>query len=184
MNDRIKKLLQTGMWIVLGLLLIRYLIGGFETVKDYVSAASEVITLTMFFMGLYAKFLWKFNPLEKLPKIIGEYEGEIEFIFDEVESKKMVTVKINQTLLTTNVCIITDEISSNTLTSSLLLENGEYVLYYTYITNPKSKYSFDNPINLGTCRLQIWDRNHLSGKYWTSRHTSGDISLERKLNKK
>lgn len=182
MNDGIKKFLIKGLWTAIVLLLIRYFIGGFETIYDYVGAASEAISFAMILMGSYSTFLWKFNPLEKLPKVMGKYEGTIEYLFNDLEGEKKVTVLINQTLLTTSVRIITDEISSKTITSSFLFENGEYVLYYTYITNPKAKFSTNNPIQFGTCRLQIEDKNHLNGIYWTSRHTAGDIFLERIVN--
>lgn len=56
-------------------------------------------------------------------------------------------------------------------------ENEQYVLYYTYITNPKSKYSKENPIQYGTCRLLINSTDKLTGTYWTSRKTIGDMEL-------
>ena len=60
-------------------------------------------------------------------------------------------------------------------------ENGEYVLYYTYITNPKSRYSTDNPVQYGTCRMTIQSDGLLTGNYWTTRKTKGDITFKKKL---
>ena len=57
--------------------------------------------------------------------------------------------------------------------------DDEYILYYTYITNPKNKYSKLNPIQYGTCRLATSNPNNLVGVYWTSRQTIGDIELKR-----
>ena len=177
MNEGIKKILKKGLWVALILFVIRYFIGGLKTVYDYIGAASEVISLTVILLGVYATVLWQFNPFEKLPKIMGRYEGTIEYCFNNVESEKKVTVVIHQTLFTTNVRIVTDEVSSSTITSSFLCENDEYVLYYTYITTPKARISDGNPMQFGTCRLRLEDKDCLIGTYWTSRHTVGDISL-------
>lgn len=76
---------------------------------------------------------------------MGEYSGFIEYSYNGTFDKKEATIKISQSLLSTNVKIATDEITSNTIASSIVFENSEYVLYYNYITNPKSKYSKDNP---------------------------------------
>ncbi len=96
-----------------------------------------------------------------------------------VESKKDTLVKVKQTLLSIKIQITTNEITSNTIVGNLVEENEEYVLYYTYITNPKSKYSKENLIQYGTCRLLTNDKNRLVGTYWTSRQTIGDIELEK-----
>lgn len=97
----------------------------------------------------------------------------------EVLTKKEAMIKINQSLLSTKVKIFTNEITSNTITSNIVYENGEYVLYYTYITNPKSKYSRENPIQYGTCRVISKSESELQGSYWTTRQTIGDIYLKR-----
>ena len=72
--------------------------------------------------------------------------------------------------------ITTNEITSNTIVANLVEENEEYILYYTYITNPKSK---ENPIQHGTCRLMLSNKDCLTGSYWTSRQTIGDIELKK-----
>lgn len=110
---------------------------------------------------------------------MGTYQGIIEYSFNGVAEEKETFVKIKQTLLSIKIQITTNEITSNTIVGNLVEENDEYVLYYTYITNPRSKYSKENPIQYGTCRLLTNNKNHLSGTYWTSRQTIGDIELER-----
>ena len=110
---------------------------------------------------------------------MGIYQGIIEYSFNGVAEEKETFVKIKQTLLSIKIQITTNEITSNTIVGNLVEENDEYVLYYTYITNPRSKYSKENPIQYGTCRLLTNNKNHLPGTYWTSRQTIGDIELER-----
>lgn len=97
------------------------------------------------------------------------------------EITKSIQINIKQSLLQTNVEIITNEISSQSITSSLVLENEQSILYYTYITSPKSSYSTNNPIQYGTCRIMIRDVELPVGTYWTSRQTKGDITFKSKL---
>ena len=97
---------------------------------------------------------------------MGTYNGIIEYNFDGKDSRKKVVVVIRQTLLSIKIQIKTNEITSNTIVGNLVEEMDEYILYYTYITNPKSKYSKLNPIQYGTCRLATSNPNNLIGVYW------------------
>lgn len=184
MDSRIIKLLSKSLWVALALFTIRYLIWNFNSLYDFIGAAGEVISITIVIMGLYSGFLWRYNPLEKMPKLMGLYEGIIEYSYNGTLAKKDTFVKIRQTLLSIKVQITTNEITSNTIVANLIEENEEYVLYYTYITNPKSKYSKKNPIQHGTCRLILSAKDCLTGNYWTSRQTIGDIELKRINNSK
>ena len=184
MDSRIIKLLLNSLWVALTLFAIRYLIWNFNSIYDFVGAAGEVISITIFIMGIYSRFLWRYNPLEKTPKLMGLYEGIIEYSYNGTVVKKDTFVKIRQTLLSVKVQITTNEITSNTIIANLVEENEEYILYYTYITNPKSKYSKENPIQHGTCRLILSTKDCLTGNYWTSRQTIGDIELKRINNSK
>lgn len=180
MDSRIIKLLSKSLWVALALFAIRYLIWNFNSLYDFIGAAGEVISFTIVIMGLYSGFLWRYNPLEKIPKLMGDYEGVIEYSYNGTVVKKDTFVKIRQTLLSIKVQITTNEITSNTIVANLVEENEEYILYYTYITNPKSKYSKKNPIQHGTCRLILSNKDCLIGNYWTSRRTTGDIELRKK----
>ena len=139
----------------------------------------EAICASVFLMEIYNCFLWKYNPFEKTPKIMGNYKGKINYSYNDNKSMKNVSLKINQTLLSVKVSMNTNEIKSNTVVSDLVKENDEYVLYYTYITNPKSKYSDANPIQYGSCRIGITNKDKLEGIYWTNRKTIGDISIRK-----
>lgn len=181
-DNRTIKFLSKGLWLALILFVLRYLIWKFSSLYDFIGAAGEVISVTLFIMGLYCSCLWKYNPFEKTPKLIGTYNGIIEYNFDGKDSRKNVVVVIRQTLLSIKIQIKTNEITSNTIVGNLVEEMDEYILYYTYITNPKSKYSKLNPIQYGTCRLATSNPNNLVGVYWTSRQTIGDIELKRVKN--
>lgn len=183
MNDRITAFVKKSIWVAIGLFVVRYLICPFESLYDGIGAVGEVIGVTTIVMSLYNAFFWQYMPFEKTPRLMGDYTGFIEYDYDGVIGKKDTTVVIEQTLLTVKVKLITDEITSYTITGNIIEENSKYVLYYTYIKNPKSKYSKENPIQYGTARIVIDQKDELIGTYWTSSKTIGDIELT-KLNKK
>jgi len=183
MADNTVKFLTKGIWVAIAFFVIRCIISMPESAYDIFGFAGEAISVTTILMGVYNSILWKYNPLEKLPRLKGRYEGKIEYSFTGKEEIKHIEVIIKQTLLSVKVKITTDEITSNTIVSNLVDENGEYILYYTYITNPKSKFRNENPIQYGTCRLTIKSMTELKGVYWTSRQTIGDMNLTMKERK-
>jgi hypothetical protein len=180
MTENTMKFVKKGLWLVLLIFIIRCLITKPISFYDCYGFAGEAIGIALILMGLYERWLWQYSPFEKIPKIKGEYFGYIEYSYNGNFDKKEATIKINQSLLSTNVKITTDEITSNTIASNIVRENGEYVLYYTYVTNPKSKYSKENPIQYGTCRVISKNESELQGSYWTTRQTIGDIYLRSK----
>jgi len=178
-SEKINKFLSKGLWVSITLFVVRCIISTPGSAYDCFGAAGEAIAATIIVMSLYNAKLWKLNPLEKEPRLMGTYSGSIEYCFNGKAEVKNVKVIIKQTALKVNVKIVTDEITSNTIASNLIRENGDYVLYYTYITNPKSKYSKRNPVQYGTCRLTLNGECELIGSYWTSRETIGDIKLKK-----
>jgi hypothetical protein len=181
MNDSIKKFLIIGLCVAIGLFILFYTITKPTGTYDIINCVSKAISLTVVLMGFYERFLWKFNFLDKTPQINGFYSGTIEYEYNNKPEMKKASIEINQSLLSVRVKIITNEITSSTIVGNLIIENEENILYYTYITNPKSKYSQDNPVQYGTCRLLTKNKNELQGTYWTSRQTKGDINLKRSI---
>lgn len=179
MEERVSKFLTKGLWVAIALFILLFLILKPTSAYDYFGVAGEAIGIAVIIMGVYNAILWRYNPLEKAPRLMGQYNGHIEYNFTGALESKPVNVIIKQTALTVTVKIVTDEITSNTITSNLVEENDEFVLYYTYITNPRSRYSGENPIQHGTCRLTESGESKLQGTYWTSRKTIGDIELEK-----
>lgn len=182
MINRIKGFLTKCLWVVIIVFIAEYFILGINSPYELFSMCGEAISITLVIMvGLYNCILWRYNPFEKTPKLKGKYDGKIEYYQFDDYMKKDIEVTIEQTLLSIRVNITTNEITSSTIISSIEKENNQDVLYYTYITNPKNRYSQENPIQYGTCRLLITDKGVLTGVYWTSRNTSGDIELKRHI---
>lgn len=181
MKEQEKSFLKKASWVVVITFALRCLIKIPASAYECFGFAGEAISIGLIIMALYERVLWRYNPFEKMPKIFGEYTATLEYETDSNFKKKKIKIIVVQSLLHVAVKIITNEITSNTVTSDFMYENGEYVLYYTYITNPKSRYSTDNPIQYGTCRLTIQGDGLLAGGYWTTRKTKGDITFKEKL---
>ena len=156
---------------------IAFLTAQDTSIEGLFSASSKGITIGTIAAIAYEKFLWRLNPFEKRPRLSEHYDCVIEYSHDKGEGCKKTTAFVKQTLLTASVSFHTDEIISNTKASELVDESGRYVLYYTYLTTPLMRYSRKNPIQYGTCRLEVMDDGELRGSYWTSSATTGDIKL-------
>ena len=193
MNENAIGFIKKSLYIFAGICIICFLVKksifGLDSVMDYLDIVEQAVTFTIPITILYGSLLWKFNPFEKTPRIMGEYSGIIEYKYLGQSGHKKTEVSITQTLFAVKVKIKTNEISSNTITGNFIKENDEYVLYYNYITNPQSQFSAQNPIQRGTCRLVPEDEvksfriawtTKLRGIYWTSRQTVGDINLTKK----
>jgi len=182
-NAPVRRLIKIGLWIAIILFGIRCFISTPNGIYGFINSIGGIVFISVIILGLYERLIWQFDPMEKTPRIKGTYLGTIEYNFNCNAGIKETQVEIKQTLLSTRVKIMTNEITSYTISSSLVEENGEFILYYTYVTNPKAKYSKENPVQYGTCRLVIISKDELRGNYWTTRQTIGDMVL-RKCDKK
>lgn len=145
--------------------------------KEYWEILKDSLAYTIIIMGIYEKYIWKYDPFIKLPKLKENYSGVISYNYENERKEKDIKINIKQSFFLIYINVQTDEMHSATITSDIIEENGQYVLYYTYITNPDSKYSDINPSQRGTCRLLIDNVNEIVGTYWTNRKTIGDLRL-------
>ncbi len=151
-NDESSKsdLLKKGCTLAIVVFIIRCFIVKPSDLYAFVGRNGRSSNNYIIFMFLYEKWIWRLNCFEKVPHIYGKYEAKLEYEYEGKRKTKSIQINIKQSLLQTNVEIITNEISSQSITSSLVLENEQSILYYTYITSPKSRYSTNNPIQYGT----------------------------------
>lgn len=180
MNFKIEKILKVFLFGVVLFVIIKWLIQKPNDITDYVQIIFESSGVSTLLVVLYNKYIWKIDFTNDLPKLGGNYIGEIAYEYNGISNKKELKVKISQSFLDVKVSITSNEITSRTITSEITKENSNYIIYYTYITNPKIKFANENPIQRGTCRLDIFD-DRLEGVYWTSRKTTGDIKLSKEI---
>ncbi|MGX6979343.1 Cap15 family cyclic dinucleotide receptor domain-containing protein [Vagococcus elongatus] len=175
MKSRINNLLKwAGIISAIIFLALKYFKGA-ENIWDYGGLAGEAAGYSSILVLLYEKWIWRYNPLIKIPKLKKEYSGLLKYNYDNIPGEKDIDIIISQTLTNINIIIKTDEIISNSITSELIEENNQYVLYYTYLTQPKSQFSDKNPMQYGSSKLCIDNEDEFHGIYWTTRETKGDI---------
>ena len=175
--DKVESFVKKGIYIGIAVFVLIWLVTLPENMHDLFGNIGNTVAATMLILCFYEKQIWRYNPLEKTPRLKQKYSGKIKYRWDEKNAEKNIEVWITQSLLKVRVKIKTDEIMSNSISSELLQENGQHVLYYTYITTPKSEYSDSNPIQYGTSRLVLCEDGKFEGIYWTSRKTKGDLYL-------
>lgn len=177
MKSKIKYLFKITAGVTLIIFALMSILCNLESLADYFSIAGKAIGYATLIAILYEQVLWKYDPFVGVPKLKRAYNGYLYYCYEGIRGEKQVDINVRQTLLSICVKLESDEIASKTLTSEIITEFGENILIYTYITSPLSKYSMDNPIQMGTCRLII-NKDELKGQYWTNRKTIGDLILE------
>ena len=179
MRSRYKTYIKYITFIAVGFfLLLEFVINK----QDILSNISYSVTITTFISIVYANLLWKYNPLEKIPRLFKNYEGLFNSNYDNESRKTHILIK--QNLFQTQVFYKTEQTESNSITSEILCENGHYYLYYTYRSEPKASVRGMNDIHYGSVKLRIVDSKLLEGNYWTDRETTGQMTLNVILPKK
>lgn len=144
--------------------------------SDYTSYLGYAVTAVTLLIALYERFLWRIIPWNRPPILKKEYAGIIKHEYKGKKGEKPIEVHIKQTWLSVNITAKTDINSSVTISASIINEYGTDILYYNYMTNPSAATQKTNPIQHGSCRMVLsGDNTRISGKYWTSSRTAGDM---------
>ena len=139
-------------------------------------ALTYASTFTSIIVVLYVTVLWRINPLEKIPRLKNNYIGTLVSTYDH--KQRDVKILIKQNLFETKIIFESNESSSKSITANFYDEYGTQMLSFGYINNPKAMYKARSPIHYGMCILEIKDKDHIKGQYFTDRCTRGDIELQ------
>ena len=159
------KLKKDAIKIICGISIVLFII--FITIVDVLDAISYSISLAVFLYFLYDKFLWRFDPFNKTPRIYGKYKTKIESTYGGgvcYESDVVIKQTLSQITITERmrdgVCV--------SIVSSLYkyTDDGQWFLCYTYLTHPKNN---EDDMHFGTSILYVKDKNTLEGFYYTNR---------------
>ena len=147
-----------------------------EKLDDYTSYVGYAVTGVGILFFLYERFLWRWIPWNRPPILRKKYNGVLKYKYKDEESKP-IEIEVKQTWSSVIVNTKTDINSSYSVTGSIVEEHDDVnVLYYTYYTDPTSATRKNNPIQYGTCRIILDKKNEkISGTYWTSNKSIGDI---------
>ncbi|MEG0978208.1 MAG: hypothetical protein RSE41_07750 [Clostridia bacterium] len=181
MNEQIIKFIKKCMWIAIGLFIFRCFLSHAELINSFsiyslFGFAGEAIGITTIIMFLYEKYIWKFNPLENTPKLKKKYKGILKTTYDATQRNAILI--INQSLLSVNVSIMTEESKSNSISVFIENVNGEWRLVYTYHNVSSASVRERSAIHYGTSILSLNDTSHLKGQYFTDRKTTGDMDFQ------
>ena len=139
----------------------------------------DIIDISVIIVGIgfaiYTKYIWKYNPFEKKPKVYGSYN--VIFISTHDNKKRKMDIDIEQTLFKTKIKIITKESKSVSLVANIEKINDEWKLIYTYKNEPNILERNHSGIHYGTCILSIENNKIIGGYYYTDRNTSGEIEF-------
>lgn len=146
------------------------------SIDEYGSYIGYAISGVSILFVLYERFLWKVIPWNRPPVLKKHYDGMITYLLKKDVSSKKIDISVKQTWLSVRITTKTDINSSNSIVGEIIDENGERVLYYSYITNPSAVTQKTNPVQYGTCRIVLTKKcEKMQGKYWTTSQTLGDI---------
>ncbi len=178
MKKQFDGLLKKAMWIAIIMFVVRTAIS-WDDFKTAVSAytifgyAGEAIGVAAIVIVCYEKWLWRFDPFIKVPYIAGEYTGTLKSNYDRAEHQGIIEIK--QTFLSIEASFKTEESRSRTVTGTIEEILGKPELIYTYMNEPSLSVRDRSTIHFGTATFVIDEKNHLIGKYYTDRGTSGDM---------
>lgn len=152
----------------------------------------KLITISTIIVGLIiylilsptvSRFLWSiFSYFDKslYPDLNGTWEGVITLNNENTIDCRAI---IRQALLYTQIDMHTETSKSTTLETTPDIEKGQFKLYYIYRSEPKNpSWGIYNGSTIFDIRKIEHDNNstiELSGKYYTSRETSGRISIKK-----
>lgn len=152
---------------------------------------STTISINIVIWLLFIKWGWKwkvFYPwLVPFPDLSGDWSGTIKSNWKEKKLEPIPTeVSITQTFFNIQVRIKTGESRSYSIGASFDIdkERGFQQLFYSYLNTPKPGVRERSEIHYGSTLLNFEGFNvtKMDGEYWTSRETTGEIELTKKIN--
>jgi hypothetical protein len=157
------------------------------------SHISTTISINIIIWTVFISWAWKwkiFYPwLVQTPNLSGKWKGKIKSNWNEGKSEAISTeIEIKQDFFNVTIKIKTNESRSHSISSSFNIdkERDYQQLFYSYLNTPKSGVRERSAIHYGSTLLDFegFNVNKMSGEYWTSRETTGEIELKRVKKKK
>ena len=156
---------------------------------DYHKALTNIsttISINLIIWLLFIKWMWKwkiFHPwLVPFPNLSGKWSGTIKSNWEGGNPEPIPTrVTITQNFFNIQVRINTEESRSYSIGASFDIDKdrGFQQLFYSYLNTPKSGVRDRSQIHYGSTLLNFEGSNvnKMEGEYWTSRETTGEITL-------
>ena len=104
--EKINKFMKYGCYLCIGIFLILKYVIKMDDILDIVSYSVSATTIASI---LYVTYLWKYNPLEKYPRLNNLYRGVLK---TEEFGDRKIEVKVIHNLLYTHIKLISNESKS------------------------------------------------------------------------
>ncbi len=151
----------------------------------------DVVTAYIILAFLFTKWAWKWRIfrdwLVPFPNLQGTWKGTLHSTWvdpntgQRIPPREIVLV-IKQTFSTLSCVTFTNESDTYSTTAQINQddESGVFRLSYNYTNRPRSVVRDRSEIHDGAAILKIIldPKMKLEGEYWTSRKTTGDISVK------
>jgi len=158
---------------------------------DAIKKLPDVVTIYVVLSLVFTKWGWKWRIfrgwLVPFPNLQGTWKGALESTWvdpntgQRIPPKEIVLV-IKQTFSTLSCVTFTDESDTYSTTAQINQddESGVFRMSYNYTNRPRSIVRDRSEIHDGAAILKIVlePKKKLEGEYWTSRKTTGDISVK------
>jgi len=149
---------------------------------------SNVFPGVLLAVALYERWGWRLPFLHPhvvgQPIIAGTWRGDLESMWEndahERTPVKTVYLTIRQTLATVYVRLVTNESASDQMAGAVKkVDNGIWVVSYTYTNTPDIDRRKGSPPHLGGALLKIYGdpAKRIEGEYWTDRDSKGKLSM-------
>jgi hypothetical protein len=156
---------------------------------DAVKQLPAVVTVYAILSYVFTKWLWRAPLLQgwlvPFPDLHGTWQGEIRSTWRDQKTRQAlppipVLFVIKQSFLAINCTMHTQESDSYSHAAQFGQDDdGTLRLSFNYTNRPKATVRDHITIHDGAAILRIGGRRRtLEGEYWTSRRTTGDISLK------
>jgi hypothetical protein len=144
------------------------------------------ITINLVIWLVFIKWLWKwklfYNWLVPFPDLNGKWEGEIRSNWESAQDPIPTEIIIKQTFFHITVKLKTGESESISNTASFDIDKDKDIsrFFYSYMNTPKPSVRDRSQMHYGTTLLNFegYPVTEMTGEYWTSRESTGEIKLK------
>jgi len=157
------------------------------TVTDFWNIPTA-ITINLFLWIVFIKWLWKwklfYGWLVPFPDLNGKWEGVIKSNWESAQNPIPTEISIKQTFFHITVKLKTGESESISNAASFDIDKDKDIsrFFYSYMNTPKPSVRDRSQMHYGTTLLNFegYPVTEMTGEYWTSRESTGEIKLKRK----
>ncbi len=157
-------------------------------VRLAVKDVSYAISINFIIWLVFIKWCWKWKIfhgwLVPFPDLSGKWNGYLKSNWNNKKLEPIPTeIEIKQSFFHLSIRLKTGESESfsNSATFDIDVERGISQLFYSYTNYPRPSVRDRSQIHYGTTLLKITDYPvvKMSGEYWTSRESTGEIEIEK-----